>query len=408
MKKMLLPFRNLSPELRTALNFTAIQGFFWFAWAFGCYGTVYLQNNNFPASGIGSLNAISSTVAIFAMMIWGMISDRINSIKRTLLFALITSALFYSIVPFLPVGTPYSVIIFFIYYPFVNIFRCSLSTLLDNITVRTCAEKRVNYGIVRAFGSFTFTVGSFIIVALIPQVGVGASFWMSGLLMIPTILSLFFAHDPKRMTNAGDKKQKISLRPLLKNYYYVTFMVFTAILYVGLSAEASFITYFMEDAGVSNSNYGTLLAIRALMEIPLLIIIIKLRARFRLKYLIMIACVLMATECLLLSFFAASLGGILACGALFGLGNGMFLGTVSFYLYKLAPDHLKASAQTVYAAVSSISGIVGNLAGGFAYELFGSRAFYLILGVIILTGTGFFALSLFLKRGLTNPGDVKG
>lgn len=397
---------SLSPEAGVALNFAAIQGFFWFAWAFSCYGTVYLQNNNFPASSIGSLNAVSSTVAIFAMMFWGMLSDRINSIKRTFFIALVGCALFHGLVPFLPADTPFSVIMFFIYFPFVNIFRCSLGTLLDNLTVRTCAEKRVNYGIVRAFGSFTFTVGSLIIVALIPYIGVGSTFWLAGLLSIPTLISLYFAHDPKRVVRAAEKKEKISPKPLLKNYYYMSFMLFTVIVYVALSAEFSFLSYFMEDIGVSNSNFGTFLAVRAVMEIPLLIIIVKLRRRVRLKYLIMLACSLMAAECLIMGLFARDLNGMLLCGALFGLGNGLFLGTVSLYLYRLAPENLKASAQTIFAAVSSISGIAGNLIGGFACELFGAKTFYVILGLIILTAVVVLAITFILKKKLPNPGDL--
>lgn len=405
MKKIFRRF-TLSPEATTALNLAAIQGFFWFGWAFGCYGTVYLQRNNFPASGIGSLNALCSTAAIFAMMFWGMLSDRINSIKKTFLIALIGCALFHGLVPFLPLGTPYTVILFFIYYPFVNLFRCSMGTLLDNLTVRTCAEIRVNYGIVRSLGSFTFTVGSLIIVALIPFTGVGSSFWLSGLLMIPAIISLCFAHDPRRMVKPQEKKIKISPKPLLKNYFYMSFMVFTAIIYIALSAEFSFLSYFMTDIGIESTSLGTFLAVRAVMEIPLLIIIVKLRARFRLKYLIMFACCLMAAECLLLGLFAGSLWSMLVFGAIFGLGNGVFLGTVSLYLYKLAPDNLKASAQTIFAAVSSVSGIAGNLVGGFAYEWLGSRVFYFVLGIILLFGVCFFIFSLMAKKKLVNPGDV--
>ncbi|MEG1427197.1 MAG: MFS transporter [Oscillospiraceae bacterium] len=406
MKKRLLHFSSPSPEMRTALNLAALQGFFWFGWSFSCYGTVYLQNNGFPASDLGALNAISSTVAIFAMMLWGLLSDKINSIKFTFLFALVGTAVFHGLIPFLPTGTPYTIIIFFLYYPFVNFFRCSLATLLDNLTVRSCAEKQLNYGVIRALGSFTFTIGSFVIVALIPYTGVGASFWLSGLLMIPALLSLLFSHDPKMVLQKNAHKVKVSPKPLFKNYFYVTFLIFAAIIYVAFSAEFSFITYFMEDIGVPNSNFGTLLAVRAVMEVPLLLVIVKLRKKFHLKYLIMLACTLMASEGLFLGLTANGLTSMLICGALFGLGNGLFLGTVSLYLFKLSPDNLKASAQTIFAAVSSVSGIVGNLVGGFAYELFGGRTFYILLGCIILFGVGIFALTLALKKNLPNPGDL--
>ena len=407
MKKR-INFSGFSPEAKAVINLTCVQGFFWFAWAFGVYQTVYLQDNGMTASDLGTLNAISSTVAILAMTFWGMISDKINSIKKTLLIALTVAMAMYAAMPLLPTDKPFSIALFFVYAPLVNFSRCSLATLLDNITVRNCTEKRLNYGVIRAFGSFTFTIGSFIIVALIPYLGVSSSFWLSGLLMVPTIISLFFSHDPKAPAKPTEsKKIKVSPKELFKNYYYIAFMIFTVILYIPLSAEFSFLTYFMEDNGIAKESIGTVLAVRALMEIPLLIVIVKLRRKFRLKYLIMIACTLMASECLLIGFVANSLMEVIIAGTFFGLGNGLFLGTVSLYLYKLAPNHLKATAQTIFAAVCSISGIFGNLVGGFVYQSIGGRSFYISLGLVILLSVLVFAVSFLLRKGLPNPADIK-
>lgn len=395
------------PEMRAALNLTAVQGFFWFAWSFSNYQTVYLQGHGMTASDIGALNAISSLVAIVAMTFWGMLSDKINSIKKTFMISLIVGGVMFAIFPFLPTGTPYSIALFFFYAPLVNFSRCSCATLLDNITVRNCAEQRLNYGVIRSLGSFTFTIGSFLVVGLISLLGVGSTFWISGILMIPTVVSLFFTYDPKVPTHSGNApKRKINPGELFRSYFYVAFMIFTIILYVPLTGEASFIPYLMQDSGVNPENYGTVLAVRALMEIPFLIVIVKMRRRFKLKYLIMVACSLMGLECLYLGFFGNTLGDILLGGAVFGLGNGIFLGTVSLYLYKLAPAHLKATAQTIFAAVTSIAGIVGNLAGGFLYQSLGGKLFYVMLGITIFIAVAVLATSFLLRRNLPNPADT--
>lgn len=396
---------SISPEARAAVNLTAVQGLFWFAWSFGSYQTVYLQSNGMSAANVGAINAISSTVAIIAMTFWGMVSDKMNSIKKTLLIALVAGTAMYAMIPFLPTGVPYTTLLFFLYVPLVNFSRCSHATLLDNITVRNCSEKRLNYGIIRAFGSFTFTIGSLIIVALIPFVGIGTSFWLSSLLMIPAVVFLLFTSDPKSGIITA-KGTKVSPGELFKNYYYVAFLIFSMILYIPLSGEASFLTYLMEDTGIPTASYGTVLAVRAIMEVPFLIIIVKLRRKFKLKYMIMAACTFMALECLYLGFFAGALSDILIGGVLFGLGNGIFLGTVSLYLYKLAPAHLKATAQTIFAAVTSVAGIAGNLAGGFSYQALGGRLFYIVLGCIILFSVAVFAVSFIIKKGLPNPADT--
>lgn len=401
-------FNAFSSETKSALKLIAVQGFFWFAWSFSSYASVYLQNNGFSSSQLGMLNSVSSTVAIFATMLWGIISDKINSIKKTFIIALVSSTIFFAITPFISPSLNIWAILMFIYYPFTNLFRCSVCTLLDNLTVRNCSEKRLNYGIIRALGSFTYTVGSIIVVSVIADVGVSNSFWISGLLTIPAIIFLFFSDDPKALTNTK-KGEKIKVNPkeLFKNYYYMTFMIFTAILYIPLCGEYSFITYFMEDVGVSNSNFAALLAVRAAMEIPFLALIVKLRKRFKLKHMIMAACVFMAIECIGNGLFVHDLPGVLIFGACFGLGNGLFIGTVSQYLYRLAPDHLKATAQTIYAAVTSVAGILGNLVGGFGYQLLGGRTFYILLGIIILVAVSFLALTFIFSKNRRNPADEK-
>ena len=410
MKKQLrfpAQLKNLPPEVRAALNLTAVQGFYWFASSFANYQTVYLQGQGMTASDIGTLNAISSLVAIVAMTFWGMVSDRINSIKKTFLISLTVGSALFALFPFLPTGASFSVALFFLYAPLVNFARCPTATLLDNITVRNCAEQRLNYGVIRSLGSFTFTIGSFLVVALIPPLGVGSTFWLSGILMVPTAVFLLFTHDPKAPAHQEQKEKKPKLNPgeLFRNYFYMAFMIFTVILYIHLNGECAFIPYLMQDSGVNPESYGTVLAVRALMEIPFLIIIVKIRRRFKLKYLIMAACSLMGLECLYLGFFCHALSDILIGGAVFGLGNGIFLGTVSLYLYKLAPTHLKATAQTIFAAVSSVSGILGNLLGGFLYQSLGGKLFYVTLGIAIFLAVAVLAVSFLLRKNLPNPAD---
>ena len=55
-------FSRLNENGRQALILIGVNGIFWFAWAFGCYQTVYLQSIGFTASSIGLLNAIASAV----------------------------------------------------------------------------------------------------------------------------------------------------------------------------------------------------------------------------------------------------------------------------------------------------------------------------------------------------------
>ena len=394
----------------TALNLAALQASFWFAWSFSNYNTVYLQQGGFAPSQLGVLNAVSSAVVIFTGVLWGLLSDRINSIRKTLLIVIAVSLSLYFLIPLIPSSLPGWTLLMFLYYPIVNIPRGAASTLLDNITVRTCADRRLNYGVIRAMGSLIFTVGSFLAVLLVQRQGIQASFWGYSLLMLIPGVVLLFAYDPKAQPKTdAQEKHRVAIHPgeLFGNYFYLMFVVFIILLYIPLAAESSFIIYFMADIGIPTEHYSTLLAVRALMEVPFLVLIVRLRRKVMLKHLVMLACVFFAAECILLSLFAHSLGALLVFGSVFGLGSGIFIGSASLYVYRLAPDHLKATAQTVYVAASSASAIVGNIVGGMMYRSVGARPFYLAVGCGILLATALFACSFLAAKGRLNPADEK-
>lgn len=393
MNKILSRF---GPAARHAVILVGVTGIFWFAWAFGCYQTVYLQNVGFTASNLGVLNAVSSAVTIASVSFWGMASDKIGSIRRVLILILSVGSLLYALVPFIPTGLPFSPLLFTCLIPAMNFFRGSVATFNENLLVRNCNELRLNFGVLRGLGSLLFTVGSIIIAAALPFVGVSNTFWISGLLMIPAVICVFLAREP----NAKPARSKggMNLGELFKNKAYISFLFFALIFYIAASCEGNFIPYFMQAAGVPSEQYGIILALRAFMEIPFLLFMVRLRQRFPLRVLVLSAPVLMALECLGFGLFVHSLPGMMVCCTFFGLGNGLFIGSSLNYVYELAPDNLKASAQAFFASVSSVAGILGNLAGGIVFDAIGAKPFYIAVGCAYILSSLIFLLSFRHKK----------
>ena len=393
---------------RNLITMTLLNGLFYFAWAWGSYQTVYLQNNGMTSADIGVLNAVSSVVAIFASTFWGMISDRINSIKKTMLINFIIMAVTTAALPLLPAKATYATVMFIAYCSVITFTRTPAFTLLDNISIRNCMANGISYGAVRSFGSLTYTVGCVLISAALPYIGVAKLFWIYSLLMIPTILCLCACDDPKVVSmskKTGPSKE--SMKQLFGSYYYITFLVFVMLYFIPRTSEYSFVTYFMEERGIPLDNLGVLMAVRAVVEIPFLFFISAIRKFIKLKYLIMVAATFVAVECLGLGLLANSFASVLFFSSFFGIGNGIFIGVISDYLFSLAPDELKATAQSIYASVSSASAILGNLLGGYAYALLGATAYYVVLGVTILASVAVLWLTTYIgkKRGIANPAD---
>lgn len=400
MKKFHFP--AVTPQNSEALRLAVVQGTFWASMAVGGYQTVYLQNNGFPAAQFGLLNAIACAVAIVAMTFWGMVSDRIGGVRKIVMLTLSLGVSLFALIPLIPSGQPYSALLFLIIIPVVNFFRAPMSAFVDNITVRNCAENSLNYGTIRSSGSLWFAVAGILAVnLLIPALGVGSTFWAAAIVMIPAIVLVFFCREPQSGGRA--KKSRMGTGELFKNRRFVTFLIFGFFFYVGTAFESNFLPYLMTSIEIDSTNIGLVLSVRALMEIPFLYFIVKLRRRFQLRYLIMLAAVFMGVECLLLGFFVTSLPEFVVFAAFFGLGNGLFLGTATNYIYEMAPVHLRATAHGLFVSVSQIAGILGNLLGGFLFDAVGGKPFYLISGGVMFLSVLVFALSFTLKRRETAP-----
>lgn len=382
-----------------------LNGLFYFAWAWGSYQTVYLQECGMSSSDIGILNAVSSVVAIFASTFWGMISDRINSIKKTIIINFICLTTTVAILPMLPAAARYASVMFIIHCAIITFSRSPSFTLMDNITVRNCNNMGLNYGAIRSVGSLTYTLGSILVSALMPFMGVRNTFVISACLMLPTIGCVLLTADPKVAVLKGKKAgpDKESFKKLFKSYYYVTFLIFTALYFIPRTSEYSFLSYFMEEQGIPLDNYGFIMAVRAGLEIPFLFFISKIRKKIHLRTLIVIASCFIACECLGLGLLTDSFAEVLLFSACFGTGNGIFIGVISVYLFRLAPEELKATAQSIYASVSAAASIVGNLVGGFAYELLGGKSFYLILGIGIIMSAALLCMTAFIGKQKNIP-----
>lgn len=404
MKKL---FSRMNAHGRQAVVLVGVNGFFWFAWAFGCYQAVYLQGVGFSASSMGVVNALSSVVGIASVSFWGMASDRIGSLRRVLITVLAGGSLMYALIPLVPVEFHGSSILLMCYIPAVCFFRSSMSPYAENLLVRNCNELGLNFGVLRGLGSFLFTIGSLIIAAWLPSLGVQNTFWVTGLFMLIPIVMTILAREPAaKAPSKNGEKRSMNLGELFKNKAYVAFLGFGFIFYIAIACEGNFLPYYMSSIGVDSKQYGIILALRATMEIPFLLFMVRLRRKFPLRMLVLGAALLMGVECLGLGLLANSLPTMMLFCMFFGLGNGLFIGSSLNYVYELAPSHLKASAQAFFTSMSSVAGILGNLIGGRVFDAIGAKTFYMSVSALFILSAGVFLLSFRRKPAKIEQGKT--
>lgn len=364
---------------------------YWFAAATNSFTTVYLQGIGMDSAEVGMISALNSAFSILAMPLWGALSDKLQSIKKVLLFALSCSIL---IVPLIPLIAEYRlgpVIAAYLIIPVSCFFRNPTGSLVDSWVVQAANREGLNYGGVRLWGSISFAVMSMSLSAILPLIGVNFAFYGYAIAAIPLgLVAFFIKDDAKKGKSLSMKEMKVG--ELFKNYYYVAYLIFAIALNIPLNTSFTFMPYLIDSVGADPSLYGLMTGYKALIEIPMLILMVRLRKRFRMPNIIIAAGVFYVLEMTLYSL-AGNFTQLFLIETFQGIGGGLFIGVSTNYVYRLAPDRLKATAQTLNGAMNSVAGIIGNLMGGVLISLVGVKQFYFISGCMILGAVLLFILS---------------
>lgn len=364
------------------------------------YTSVYLQSLGYTATRVSLVQSLCSLIGIIAPTFWGIMSDKRRTIKWILLICFISSACLY---PFIPKAAAIMLCVFqwelplvLIIAPLDNFFRMPARQLTENYVVRTSYEKRLNFGFIRACGSFAYAVTGMILGQILDRIGGPlTTFWLYPISVIPVALLCATINDKESFQGAAKKKltfKEMNFSSLFKNYYYVTFLIYSVILFLPVSSSQTFLSYYLSDLGISTTVYATICGLRAAAEIPMMLLFRKLQRRIPLQTLLLFSAVIYCLESTLLFFISSKFWIIFVC-TLHGLGGGIKIAAAANYIYILAPNNLKATAQTMNGAASSIAGIIAPLIGGVLVDKIGAGNYFLICGIIIAIAGFLFAVS---------------
>lgn len=388
---------KLSYSSRQELLLTGFAVFFWLATAISAYQTVWLQEEGFSSAQLGVINAVASGVGILVITLAGIISDRVGSLVKTLVVCLIIGFGAYSLIPFLPCHEM-SFVVFVLVLSAMSLFRNPMTSLAENLLVRNCNELSLNYGRIRSSASLAYCLGGLAATGIIAWVGTGGTFWLGGLLGIPAILFAFFIRDPDGIREHSKANFRRDTAALMQSRPYLV-LIFSVFIYdMGHVCRLNFLPYYMQGIGVDPGKYGILLAYTAILEIPSLMVLSRVRKRFDYRQLLIVAVMLQLAEVVLMGTICSSLPGLILITTLYGLGNGLYLAAVLNYIYVLAPTSLRASAQAFYQAFASVAYIIGNLIGGVAFDQMGAKPFYLSLSILYILSVVLLACNKSQKR----------
>jgi MFS family permease len=235
---------------------------------------------------------------------------------------------------------------------------------------------------------------------------VSATYLISGgILLLTAIYALTVRDVPfeqKKQINAG----KLKFRRLLSNYYFASLLVFNFALNVFINPPFVFLPYILTESGIDSAKVGLIVGWEALLELPMLFLMNKLRKRLPLHVLLIMSSVLFAVTAAGQSM-SHSMTMLMLCGTLFGFANSLNFSCGYHYIYCIAPIELRATAQTFYSIAGSLGIIAGNLAAGSLIEKMGTRPVYSLFAILTLAVAGAYTLSFIfgsrvLKKNVPN------
>src|SRR5690606_11779582 len=167
---------------------------------------------------IGTILSINSFIVIFAQPFWGMISDRIRSVKKVFLLCLITSTIVIQFFPVIPSAIGMGILL-----AALAIFEAPLGALMDSLVIQQIRnEPDLSYGSIRLWGSLGYAVFAYLFGLVVDKAPMHYNFIIFAVMATITILITRKIKDKGSASSISFKEMRIS--QLLKNYSYISFL----------------------------------------------------------------------------------------------------------------------------------------------------------------------------------------
>lgn len=383
-------YNKINPK---QLNLSALEFMFWATFAaYYPFTVIFLQDKGLSNTAIGTILSINSFIVIFAQPFWGMISDRIRSVKKVFLLCLITSTIVIQFFPVIPSAIGMGILL-----AALAIFEAPLGALMDSLVIQQIRnEPDLSYGSIRLWGSLGYAVFAYLFGIVVDKAPMHYNFIIFAVMATITILITRKIKDKGSASSISFKEMRIS--QLLKNYSYISFLLFSIVIYIPHRASFSFLPNLLTLVGASPGTQGIVAAIMAFSEIPLFLAGHKLLKRFKPIHLILGSSLFFLLR--QVAYLTAKTPEQVILAQLFhGPSFALFLNGAVYYIDSLAPDKLKSTAQTLATSLyNGVSGILANYGGGWVIDNLGIRKLYSIGICAIIIVTLLFMASLLLQK----------
>ncbi|MBE5780211.1 MAG: MFS transporter [Clostridiales bacterium] len=348
----------------------------------GSYLAVVLRSTGMSSMMLGTVLSINSLMALLTPPLFGVIADKIGSPRKTMYVTLTLTCLVW-------LGIPLTMPIKIATFPLVVVFvvagawvRSPVGSLTDSYLMQVqTANPKVQYSAARKWGSLGYSIIALLSTPLMAAFGVGAMFYIPILILAPVILLTRKLGDYSS-TATGEKRGKLQLGRVFKNYYLVSHILCLMVVWIPFMLHGTLVPYLLSEIHADPSLQGIAFGIRAFMEFPSFMLVPFLMKKFDPQKLIPLCFFYYVIECLVLAA-TTSVWSLYAIMVVSGTVFAWIIGININYVHSLAPAGLKSTVVTVNAAAQSLAGVLGNLLAGALVDAIGIRATYLTVAALV-------------------------
>lgn len=350
---------------------------------------VYFKGKGLSYTEIGIGFALNSIISVAAQPIWGYLTDKYLSKRKTIVITLTTSSI--AALGFIFASKYYMIMALIILFIW---FQSSVSPVTDAYCYDFMEiDKNLQYGQVRLMGSVGYAVTSLLLGIAIQKTSIDMAFYTY---LIVSVVVILIIRSIKFEGKHGSNKIDISdIKYLLKNKNYTIFITSVVFISIALGANGSYIAVLIEKTGGDISRLGLLWFIVAMSELPVFFFGNKLLKKYGDLNLYIISMIIYIFRYLLDSYCSSYIG-VIAVQILQGITFTLYLTATMQYINRVSEPKLRTSAITLYAAIGGgIGGFIGNFGGGLFLEHFSVFALFRLMAV-----AAFLALitAAFLKK----------
>ncbi len=340
-----------------------------------------LQMQGFNSVLIGALLGLRALLSvIFQPFFAGLIAKYPQLPFNYFIAAMIVASMGATFWQLLRPNTLGMILIFVLY----GIFTFGMASFIDAMsTLYLFQNKKVNYPIARAAGSFSLAIVSLIV----GKLTTAESILLVQLILFVPLLILMLTITKITAEPSAKKHRTLSTWQLLQQYpVFVIFLLATIFSFVGNNMSSNFLIDVYRSLGADNQAYGIGWFVLALSEIPAALIFNKLLQKVGVDRLLLISFFFTALRIFLI-LTAINVPALIAVQLFQMLGNGLFYaGNIQFILKYLPADCTVKAQAIVGACYQGIGSGLGSLLSGLILGMTNLTTLLLISTVLSLLG----------------------